>query len=355
MGTSTKIPRRRKTSTTHAQTNITMNDPVTMVTDSNTFRNNNNHHHGDKRGLDDDTYQMFLKRFRSNMVDHVTMTDEQLTNGSAAGGGSESPVCDSSTDPIAPPSRESRTNTPTIRRKNRETETVARETKTCGTYTFVSTIEKATYMAQPVLTSTGTSTPPRNTATKKLNTLVKQYVNSSTNTPPPPRALEVPSAFRGATPRPQTVSRGTNTLTKRYRDSGTGVMQALVARHDVGVLKRPHTLSRGVGSHAVQTSDRATGREVPSVREAGCTANLPVPSTQEAGCTADLPVPSGKELVDRDSSPIPAPIVHRATSTLSLHLVDRESSPVRFVLLDCELRMREPSRGQLPYGFPPSQ
>ena len=354
MGTSTKI-RRRKTSTTHAQTNITMNDAVTMVTDSNTFRNNNNHHQGDKRGLDDVTYQMFLKMFRSNMVDHVTMTDEQLTNGSAAGGGSQSPVCDSSTDPIAPPSRESGTNTPTIRGKNRETETVAKETKTCGTYTFVSTIEKATYMAQPVLTSTGTSTPPRNTATKKLNTPVKQYVNSSTNTPPAPRALEVPSAFRGATPRPQTVSRGTNTLTKRYRDSGIGIMQALVARQDVGVLKRPHTLSRGVGSPAVQTADRGTGREVPSVREAGCTADLTVPSTQEAGCTADLPVPSGKELVDRDSSPIPAPIVHRATSTLSLHLVDRESSPVRFVLLDCELRMREPSQGQSASGFPSSK
>ena len=344
MGTSTKIPRRRKTSTTHAQTNITMNDPFTTATDSNTFRNNNSHHHGDKRGSDDDTYQMFLKRFRSNMVDHVTMTDEQLTNGSAAtaaGGGSQSPVCDSSTEPIAPSSRESGTNTPTIRRKNRETETVARETKTCGTYTFVSTIEKATYMAQPVLTSTGTSTPPRNTATKKLNTPVKQYVNSSTNTPPPSRALEVPSTFRGATPRPQTVSRGTNTLTKRYRDSATGVMQAMVARHDVGVLKRPHTLSRGVGSPAVQTADRATGREVPS--------------TQEAGCTADLPVPSGKKLVDRDSSPIPAPIVHRATSTLSLHLVGRESSPVRFVLLDCELRMREPSRSQSASGLLPPQ
>ena len=340
VGTSTKIPRRRKTSTTHAQTNVTMNDPVTMVTDSNTFRNNNNHHHGDERGLDDDTYQMFLKRFRANMVDHVTMTDEQLTHGNAAGG-SQSPVCDSSTDPIKPPSRESGTNTPTIRRKNRETETVARKTKTCGTYTFVSTIEKATYMAQPVLTSTGTSTPPRNTATKKLNTPVKQYVNSSTNTPPPPRALEVPSAFRGATPRPQTVSRGTNTLTKRYRDSGTGVMQALVARHDVGVLKRPHTLSRGVGSPAVQTVDRATGGDVPS--------------TQEAGCTADLPVPSGRELVDRDSSPIPVPIVHRATSTLSLHLVDRESSPVRFVLLDCELRMRQPSQGQSASGLLPPQ
>ena len=315
-----------------------------MVTDSNTFRNNNSHHHGDKRGLDDDTYQMFLKRFRSNMVDHVTMTDEQLTNGSAAAagaGGSQSPVCDSSTDPITPPSRESGTNTPTIRRKNRETETVAKETKTCGTYTFVSTIEKATYMAQPMLTSTGTSTPPRNTATKKLNTPVKQYVNTSTNTPPPPRALEVPSAFRGATPRPQTVSRGTNTLTKRYRDSGTGVMQALVARHDVGVLKRPHTLSRGVGSPAVQTVDRGTGGEVPS--------------TQDAGCTADLPVPFGKELVDRDSSPIPAPIVHRATSTLSLHLVDRESSPVRFVLLDCELRMRQPSQGQSASGLLPPQ
>ena len=70
---------------------------------------------------------------------------------------------------------------------------------------------------------------------------------------------------------------------------------------------------------------------------------------------ADLPVPSGKELVDRDSSPIPAPIVHRATSTLSLHLVDRESSPVRFVLLDCELQMREPSRGQSASGLVPPQ
>ena len=131
-------------------------------------------------------------------------------------------------------------------------------------------------------------------------------------------------------------------------------MQALVAQHDVGVLKRPHTLSRGVGCPAVRTLDRATGRDIPSTQEAGCTADLPVPSTQDSGCT---PIPSScpvKELVDRESSPIPAPIIHRATSTLSVHLGDRESSPVRFVLLDCQLRMREPSPQSINFRFPVS-
>ena len=326
VGTSTK-PRKRiannrdnvTLATRGAQTQLTMNDPVTMVTntDSDTFRKHN--HHGDKRVLDDEIYQMFLKKFRSNMVDHVTMTDEQFIDGSTrTKTEATSTVRDSSTDPVTPSSKDSGTNTPTIQRKNTQTGTVAKGTKNCGTYTFVSTIEKATYMAQPIVISTGTSTPPKSTATKKLNTPVKQYINTSTNTQPPSRALEVPSAFKG-TRKPQTVSRGTNTPTKRFRDSGSGVMQAMVAQHEVGVLKRPHTLSRGVGTPAVRQADQASGKDAPF--------------TEEAGCTADLPTTPGKVLVNRECSPIRIPIIHRATSTLSLHLVDRESSPVRFVSL----------------------
>ncbi len=264
-------------------------------------------------------YEQFLSRLRSNMVDHVTMTDDVTT-----------PPGDHR-HKVVPPGRDSGTNTPTIRKKNRETETASKETKHCGTYTFIPTIEKATYMAQPVVISTGTSTPAKTTATKKLNTPVKQYVNSSTNTPAQGRALEVPSAFRGSRfQQPITVSRGTNTQTKKFQDTGSDVIkETLPTTNDVGVLKRPHTLTRGVGTLKIKQTSQGTD---PGTPETLAPLQQLKVETHEVGCTADLPSPR-KDLVDRESSPMPPsdPIVHRATSSLSLHLVDRESSPVRSV------------------------
>ncbi len=232
----------------------------------------------------------------------MTMTDDDViaTSGAATvlSGG----------EITAPPCKDRGTNTPTVERKNIETETVAKETKQSGTYTFVATIEKATYMAQPVVVSTGTSTPTKIMATKRLNTPLKQYVNASTNTPAPGRALEVPTAFRGGRYQaPVTVSRGTNTVTRQYRDTGSDVIKTPC--REVGVLKRPHTLTRGIGTPKVkQTTQGTSPIVVPSPRK-------------DAGCTADLPaaVPSQQD----------GQIVHRATRSLSLHLVDRESSPVR--------------------------
>ncbi len=76
--------------------------------------------------------------------------------------------------------------------------------------------------------------------------------------------------------------KGTNAMVMRAGPvKETGIIKAMierhdVIRHDVGILKRPHTLSRGICTPAIQHSERATSMPPPpTTTDQECTANLP--------------------------------------------------------------------------------
>ncbi len=210
---------RPRTATAAAQTSLTLKDDIIKKNDviSHDLQTASNHRDSDtfhappreKRQLDEETYQMFLKKFRANMVDSVTMTDQDLlenTNNKS----SASMETSSSVAKVKPLTMDKgaliEKKPVTLRGQMNVTP------RQNGTYAFIPNIEKPTVMAKPVVPPKPDSSviAARLAANKRQNTPpVRKLVDASTNTPVSSRTLEVPAAFRsGVAARPSTCSRG---------------------------------------------------------------------------------------------------------------------------------------------------
>ncbi len=209
---------RPKTATATAQTSLTLKDDIIRKNDvmSHDLQIASNHRDSDtfhappreKRELDEETYQMFLKKFRSNMVDSVTMTEQDLlenTNNKSSVAMETSAVA--KVKPLAIDRGASIEKKP-VTLRGQMTVTPRQN----GTYAFIPNIGKPTVMAKPVVPPKPDSSviAAKLAANKKMNTPpARTLVDASTNTPVSSRTLEVPLAFRGGVvPKPTTCSRG---------------------------------------------------------------------------------------------------------------------------------------------------
>ena len=253
--------------------------------------------------------------------------------------------------------------TPFVYTLTKETSTKPTRMKEKGTGTYVQALEKATYMIQPVILSTGTNTPLLLTSDKKVDTELE--TRDSWTTPVVVRTCDGHTCMDrpymatvstdtkgvltvrdiGSDPKPgDNASTGTMTPIKKVRDSITETSRmsgidattstsvktiekgttcetketvdnhtmTFIETVDVGVLKRPHSLTRSTSTKKIKTLDSEMVTEPPSVRHQGA-----MTETVKKLCRTKS---TGTPVVN---------VTDSSTGTCLLSTVDRDSSPYR--------------------------
>ncbi len=279
--------------------------------------------------------------------------------------------------------------TPRAMMFSKDTNTITADVRTICTNTFIPTVDKATYMLQPVLISTGSGTPTVDTLDKKISTIPVETRICSSMTPIVTKTdrhteMDVPyTSTKGTcTVHSQTkdqaldayhgdlVSTGTfmpriiklNTSTgmevPTYKTLGTctaGVetvdrytgMEVVITTEtgmvakpegvDVGILKRPHTLSRSTSTKRIKTADRETRIVMPvpwtsdqaSITEHGQLVEKAIGTESVELVTRETETYS-PQFADSETSMPHLLFKNRESSPMSIHMIERESSPVKF-------------------------
>ena len=280
------------------------------------------------------------------------------------------------------------TNTPIVEHQDSETST------------FVPSLEKATYMPQPVLISMGTSTPmvisgDKGVGTEKVDTRdwfsmtpsihtqeqettteVTPIVDCATNTVPTATRDASTDLYRGIIRDSSTstqiftnemstetenimkselISVGNNTSLIETAEAGVGtalVSTSDAAVHtkpvtkDVGIFKRPHTVTRRVGTPYVCYSEHGTLTDKCHTREKFSMTEVVTSDTRETSteglikrqtCATETNTIQTREnctymrqkqYTDRPSSPVRPCLVERASSPIHIYGEDKEVSAI---------------------------
>ena len=136
-------------------------------------------------------------------------------------------------------------------------------------------------------------------------------------------------------------------IVKPYTGQSTSTMTTPVETAEVGVLKRPHTVTRGTEPAKLRRISKGTATPVAEVRETSSMTQIAdtedkaisvmtIKTVSKSTGTPEKKLVSSStsmrqvQYTDRESSPIRVALVARASSPIRMDTCDRESSPVHF-------------------------
>ena len=319
--------------------------------------------------------------------------------------------------------------TAVLKTANKETSTVATRTREKGTETYIQSVEKATYMIQPVILSTGTNTPMQFTSDKKsetdfdrrdvrtsgvstsvggmANTTAAAATTTAKTTATLTRDTKRPSittdehSFNDYTPgvaqsvagpvriRRERDQAGESNIKVQVRDASTSTSSlsipekdatkepkrtcnmatmTYVLMSDIGVLKRPHAVTRTNSMKKIKTADSETAILEPrhmKEESAAPTANASTETDtsrshkQQKSSGAEKPRRKSTGAAGKNTATFKVELKSTGVGTPIVNFRDRESSPIRIGMFDkstsmsnVDLSKKGKVQPSLPYRTP---